>query len=61
VHGSAPTPNVAFEYAEAYNRLKTMTDGTGEPKYFFHPGGVLGAGKLASVDGPLADDVVAMA
>lgn len=52
------TPSVSFTY-DGYRRLKTMNDGTGQTTFNYHPittGGTLGAGKLASVDGPLAND-----
>ena len=38
-----------------------MTDGTGATSYTYHPVGVLGAGRLASVDGPLANDTLSYA
>jgi RHS repeat-associated protein len=55
------TPNVSFTYDPVYNRLATMTDGTGTTTYSYNPittSPPLGAGELASVDGPLANDTV---
>ncbi len=59
--GTSPTPNVSFTYDEAYSRVLTVTDGTGTTRYSYHTVGsppTLGAGKLRSVDGPLADDTI---
>ena len=56
-----PTANVSFTYDPNYGRLATLTDGTGTSTYSYHPFGAapsLSAGRLASVDGPLADDTV---
>lgn len=58
---SPPTPSVSYTYDSNYNRLSTMTDGTGATSYGYYPITVpptLGAGQLASVDGPLANDTV---
>ena len=58
---TAPTPNVSFTYDPAYNRVSTVLDGTGTTTYAYRPVTVppsLGAGKLASVDGPLTDDTI---
>jgi RHS repeat-associated protein len=55
------TPSVSFTYDAAYGRLATMVDGTGTTSYAYHPiSGTppLGAGQLASVDGPLTNDTV---
>jgi YD repeat-containing protein len=35
-----------------------MTDGIGVTTYSYHPAGQPGAGQVASVDGPLADDTI---
>ncbi|MDQ3148304.1 MAG: Ig-like domain-containing protein [Chloroflexota bacterium] len=48
-----PTPGVSFTYDSQYPRVATMTDGTGLTTYAYHPAGQLGAGQVASVDGPL--------
>lgn len=56
-----PTPGVALAYDPYYDRLATMTDGMGTTEFAYHPvstGGQLGAGQLASVDGPLANDTI---
>ena len=47
-----------YTYDAAYGRLATMVDGNGPTLHTYHPVGVLGAGALASVDGPLATDTV---
>ena len=54
------TPAVSYTYDPNYNRLATMTDGIGVTTYGYNPitTSTLGAGKLASVDGPLADDTI---
>jgi RHS repeat-associated protein len=52
------TPSVSFTYDATYGRLATMTDGLGQTTYAYHPAGQLGAGQVASVDGPLAIDTV---
>lgn len=55
-----PTPNVTFTYDVDFRRLKTMVDGIGSTLYAYHPiaPGTLGAGQLASVDGPLPNDTL---
>ncbi|PYI94750.1 MAG: peptidase C39, bacteriocin processing, partial [Verrucomicrobia bacterium] len=58
---SPPTPSVSYTYDPNYDRLSTMTDGTGLTTYGYNPITVpptLGAGQLASVDGPLANDTL---
>jgi RHS repeat-associated protein len=48
-----PTPSVLFSYDIYYQRLISMTDGTGETQYNYNPIGTsptLGAGRLAAVD-----------
>ena len=61
--GVAATPSVSFTYDSAYPRLSTMVDGTGTTTYAYNPipsvAPPLGAGRLASVDGPLTNDVMA--
>lgn len=59
-HEEHETPNVAFTYDTDFRRLKTMVDGIGMTSYAYHPiaPGMLGAGRLASVDGPLPDDTL---
>jgi RHS repeat-associated protein len=56
-----PTPSVSFLYDQDYQRITAMTDGTGTTLYSYNPiaaNPTLGAGALASIDGPLADDVI---
>ena len=56
-----PTPTVSFTYDTHYARVKTMVDGIGTTTYDYHPilgTPSLGAGRLASVDGPLANDTI---
>ncbi|MEW6730797.1 MAG: RHS repeat-associated core domain-containing protein [Acidobacteriota bacterium] len=55
------TPTVSYTYDTNYNRLVSMQDGTGTTIYTYHPITVppqLGATKLASIDGPLANDII---
>jgi YD repeat-containing protein len=52
---------VSYTYDTKYSRLATMVDGIGTTQYAYH--GItappaLGAGRLASVDGPWANDVI---
>jgi RHS repeat-associated protein len=54
--GSA-TPSVSFTYDPNYRRLYQMNDGTGTTTFNYKPvtsPGTMGAGRLASVAGPLA-------
>ncbi len=58
---AVPTPNVSFTYDPNYARVVSMTDGIGTTTYNYLPIAappVLGAGRLASVDGPLTNDTV---
>lgn len=60
-NAAVATPPVAFAYDANYNRLRSMTDGTGTTRYGYIPIDAalsLGAGQLASVDGPLPDDTI---
>ncbi len=55
------TPNVSYGYDPNYSRLTSMDDGTGHTDYSYHSvgsGAALGASRLATVDGPLGDDVI---
>ncbi len=59
--GVAATPNVSFTYDPGYNRVVSMTDGTGTTQYAYQAVAVpptLGAGKLKSVNGPLDNDTI---
>jgi RHS repeat-associated protein len=51
-----PTAAVSFKYDAAYQRVVSMTDGTGETSYTYHPlsDAKPGAGALASVTSPVA-------
>jgi RHS repeat-associated protein len=56
-----PTPTVGFTYDSIYNRMATMTDGAGTTTYTYNPvtaTPAMGAARLASVDGPLANDTI---
>ena len=62
--GTAPTPTVSLTYDPVYDRVATMTDGTGTTTYNYYPiasSPTLGAGRVSSVDGPLANDTVSYA
>ncbi len=53
------TPSVSFTYDTNYVRVLTMTDGIGTTTYSYNPiNGSLGAGMLASIDGPLSNDTI---
>jgi RHS repeat-associated protein len=55
----ASTPTVTFQYDPNYNRLSSMSDPvTGVTAYAYKPAGVLGAGRVDTVDGPLANDTI---
>src|SRR5579862_2910657 len=54
-----PTQGVAFAYDPYYKRLLSFTDGLGTTSYTYAPASTLGAGKVASVIGPLANSTVA--
>jgi RHS repeat-associated protein len=55
------TPTVSYTYDPYYPRAATMTDGFGTTAYTYNPVPVtptLGAGRLAAIDGPLANDTL---
>ncbi|MEW6735316.1 MAG: RHS repeat-associated core domain-containing protein [Acidobacteriota bacterium] len=55
------TPTVSYTYDTNYNRIVSMQDGTGITTYTYHPVTVppqIGATKLASIDGPLTNDII---
>ena len=55
------TPTVSFAYDPNYNRIASMTDGTGITNYGYLPVAnplALGADQLQSVDGPLLNDTI---
>lgn len=56
-----PTPGVSYVYDPNYERVVSMIDGIGTTLYSYLPIGASpgpGAGKLASVDGPLPEDTI---
>jgi RHS repeat-associated protein len=56
-----PTPSVSYTYDPNYKRVATMVDGIGTTTYGYNPIAVppaLGAGQLASIDAPLANDTI---
>lgn len=60
-NATVPTPGVSYTYDPDYERIASMTDGTGTTRYSYHPitgTPTLGAGALASVDGPLPNDTI---
>jgi len=61
VYSNAPivTPSVSYTYDPVYSRVATMVDGTGTTSYTYHLAGSLGAGQVATVDGPLTNDTIA--
>ena len=57
-----PTPSVSYTHDPNYSRVVTMTDGTGQTVYGYNAitqPAAIGAGRLASIDGPLLNDTVA--
>ena len=60
-NAAVPTPPVYFTYDPDFVRPLSMTDGIGTTTYAYNPIAsppALGAGQLASIDGPLANDTV---
>jgi RHS repeat-associated protein len=58
---SPPTTKVVFTYDYYYNRVASMTDASGPTGFYYNAITVpptLGAGRLATVDGPLANDTI---
>ncbi len=56
------TPAVNYVYDPSYPRITSMTDGVGTTAYSYNPItslATLGAGRLASITGPLSNSVVA--
>lgn len=54
-----PTPDVSFAYDSSYSRLVSMSDGNGLTRFQYRPvDGTPGAGRIASVDGPWANDEI---
>ena len=52
------TADISHTYDTYYPRPLTMVDGNGTTTYTYQAAGTLGAGQLASVDGPLANDTI---
>jgi RHS repeat-associated protein len=55
------TPSVSYTYDPDYNRVSSVIDGIGTTTYTYNPITVppaLGAGQLASIDAPLANDTI---
>jgi RHS repeat-associated protein len=60
-NAAVATPSVSFTYDPNYNRITSMTDGSGTTRYGYYPVTpvpTLGAGQSASVDGPLPGDMI---
>ena len=60
-NATVSTPGVSYTYDPDYQRVSSMTDGTGTTLYAYNPvtaSPSLGAGRLASVDGPLPNDKI---
>lgn len=58
---AVPTASVSYAYDPFYSRVASMSDGVGTTTYAYNPvttPPVFGAGKLASVTGPIAGAVV---
>ena len=53
------TPGVTYTHDPNYRRLSTMVDQTGTTTLAYKAPGTLGAGNLASIDGPLSNDTLA--
>src|SRR5262249_29079487 len=63
-NAAVPTPAVSYTYDRNYRRLASMTDGLGTTRYRYYsltPAPGLGAGKLASLDGPLPNETMTFA
>jgi RHS repeat-associated protein len=55
------TPSVSYTYETFFPRVSTMTDGLGLTSYAYNPiptTPTLGAGRLATIDGPWANDTI---
>jgi len=53
------TPNVSYTYDSYYARVVTMVDGIGTTTYTYKAAGTNGAGRVATIDGPLSNDTIA--
>lgn len=52
------TPSVSYLYDPYYPRLTGMTDGIGTTFYQYYPAGEIGAGHLATEQGPQTHDII---
>ena len=55
------TPGISYTYDTNYARLISLTDGAGTHLYSYYPiagSATLGAGQLASEEGPLPNDII---
>ncbi|WP_395735166.1 cysteine peptidase family C39 domain-containing protein, partial [Prosthecobacter sp.] len=59
-NATVATPSVSYTYDNYFPRKTSMTDGTGTTSYGYYAiaPGTLGAGTLASEDGPLTNDTI---
>lgn len=60
-NATIPTPGVSYAYDPNYKRVVSMSDGTGTTIYSYNPittTPTLGAGVMASVNGPLPNDTI---
>ena len=57
-NATIPTPGVTYTYDPIHPRVLTMVDGIGTTTYAYKAPSVLGAGQVASVDGPLTNDTI---
>ena len=60
-NAAIPTPGLAFSYDANYRRIVAVNEGRGTTLYNYNPittSPALGAGALASVDGPLPNDTI---
>jgi len=59
-YSEADTPDESFTYDPFYNRIAAMQDGLCTHAYHYHPndGTTPGAGQVARIDGPFADDTL---
>lgn len=55
-----PTHKHTWIWDPNYKRPHTLTDGTGTTEWTYHPNGgsTLGAGQIATIDGPLSNDTI---
>ena len=58
-NATIPTPGATYTYDPIYPRVLTMVDGVGTTVYAYKAPGMLGAGQVATVDGPFTDDTIA--